>query len=742
MKSLSKTHKVVIFAVTLCAAIYATLRFTPYLELERFKERDYSTRVYDDKGQLLQILPLNDGLRREWTNLEDIPAEVVKYLLVSEDKRFYFHNGVDYSAILRAFFQNVKSRRTVRGASTITMQLVRIIEPSLPGEKRTVFTKLQEAFDAHRLESRLSKKEILELYLNNVPFGLNCEGVTSAARTIFGKNLHDLTESEICTLAIIPRRPSENNPFANPDLCAQKASELYTLVNKSNIQIDYSGLSRYTYPFEMPHYIQYLTKTLRAQNKTLPPELHLTANLELYNFVRNAALHALELSEDSRISNAAVLVIDNEKNSVLTWLGNANWYDFENSGQVDGVTALNQPGSSMKPFLYALGLETEYKPTSVLADVPKEFGSSNVYIPANFNNRFNGPVRYRVALASSLNIPAVTVLNTVGVDKYLAVLKKLGFNSLENVGESADLGLALGAGEVSLSELVPAFSVFMRDGNYIPLTYFQEDAEIEPLRVYQSDTARIISAFLSDKGARAKGFGYTQTFETEYPSIFKTGTSNQYQNIVALGATKKWTVGVWMGNFSGETVIGKTGSSLPAAIAKQILDYLMSSLPKESNNQFAQPDEYELCPVCALSGMLATPSCTSQVFEYVKNDDLPVPCSWHISNSGEVVYPSEYQQWFRLAQRRGKLDYQDSPLSIITPKNNCVFFFDDLKKDYLAVHVELTGGYSDSLRVEIDGSFYKYTSRPFSVDLPVKRGSHQAEFTCGNETVELNYVVK
>lgn len=732
----------VVFAVIL-AVIYAIFRFTPYPQLKKFLSRNYSTRIYDAQGELLQILPLENGLRREWTDYEDIPAEVKKYFLVAEDKRFFLHSGVDFGAILVAFKQNLTSKRTVRGASTITMQLVKIISPEIKQSSTAVsnpyLIKLRDIFNAFRLETRLSKKQILELYLNNVPFGLNCEGVTTAARTIFSKELNQLSPEEICCLAVIPRRPSANNPLINPEICVEKANLLYQRVNKTKTDINCSSFSRFEYPQKMPHYINYLKKEINP----MPAELHLAADLELFNYTQHLAMQALQESQNSRISNASVLVLDNENNSVLCWLGNANWFDEEHSGQVDGVLALNQPGSSMKPFLYAVGLEHGYNPSSVLADVPKEFGNSNVYIPANFNNRFNGPVRYRVALASSLNIPAVSILDDVGVPLYLQYLEKLGFESLKNTGVQADLGLALGAGEVSLKELATAFSVFTRDGKYIPLTYELDAPKGKSIQIYEKDTSRIIAKFLSDTSARAKGFGYTQTFETKYPSIFKTGTSNQYQNIVALGATPKWTVAVWMGNFSGETVIGKTGSSLPASIAKQVLDYLMSSPLGKFCGDFPEPDEYELHPVCLVSGMEPSKYCNSIVYEYFKVKEKYGTCDWHTGYSdGYVNYPSEYQQWFRLSNRNGGVNYSDSDLYILSPNNDSVFFYDPSNKERLAITVEATGGYEEFLTIEYDGKYYKKIGRPFVFDLPMELGFHKVKLYCGPNIQELTFEVR
>ena len=451
---------------------------------------------------------------------------------------------------------------------------------------------------------------------------------------------------------------------------------------------------------------------------------------------------ALEEARPSRITNGALLLLDNSDGSVLTWLGNGDFFDSENSGQIDGVLVKNQPGSSMKPFLYALAIENNIlQPGTVLADVPTEFGNEKLYIPENFNNRFNGPVRTRIALASSLNVPAVSTLNKLGVKTYLEKLYELGFESLRenDAGLKADLGLALGAGEVSLKELVPAFSVFVRDGTYLPLNYNNQLTNGRQL--YTADTSRIITSILSDKGARALGFGYTQTFQTDYPSIFKTGTSNQYQNIIALGATQHFTIGVWMGNFSGNTVIGKTGSSLPAWVAKNILDKI-----ENSTTPFPEPEHWHKERICSLSGQKACPNCRAVVTEYVKDGTELPDCSWHtsLSDSKEIstIYPPEYQQWLRSRPDKGLIEYALLPLTFITPKQDSLFFYSSLNKNQQAIPFEVTGGSESTLDIYYDENKIATIDRPFNFSLPVNRGDHSCRVQCGNEELILNFSVK
>lgn len=738
-------------------SILIILKIIPFKELNEFRTKPVSTRLYDCDNHLIQIIALEDGLRREWTDIESIPKEVQKLMLKAEDKRFYFHHGVDIFAVLNAFRQNTESSRTVRGASTITMQLAKMIYPE---ENRTFAVKIKDAINAIRIEAKLSKKQILELYLNSVPFGYNCEGITSAARMFYGKELKNLSTEEISCLSVITRRPKDYNPITNPKECAQRAS----LLNPK--EEDYENLLAtakaayiHSCPFLLPHYVNYLRQNYLSGMPQNQAELHLAVSLALQQVAENALNQALEQAEKSRISNGAILVLNNEDNSVIAWVGNGNFFDDQKQGQIDGITVQNQPGSSMKPFLYALALDTKaadgsslYYPSMVLPDVPLEFGEDRVYIPQNFNNRYNGPIRMRIALASSLNVPAVDLLDRIGVENYLEKLYQMNFTSLISQADVVDLGLALGVGEVTLAELAPAFSVFVRDGVYLPLSYEKHsEKEIKKIlkksgnQIYTRDTARILCSILSDKGARALGFGYTQTFQTEYPSIFKTGTSNQFQNIVALGATKEFTVAVWMGNHTGETVMGKTGSSLPAGAAKQILDYLeqYSKLSAEEK-QFPLPENYEKKQICSLSGMPAGKNCPGVVYEYVPKDLVQDDCNWHVLNGNKlsVIYPSEYQKWVRLYDVAGEVDYTSSVLTVNTPKNKSVFYYSNMNQDLQAIPVEVFGGQKEEAVVEYDDEPAFTIYRPFYFLLPVERGSHKCKISCDDESTEIFFEVK
>jgi penicillin-binding protein 1C len=757
--------RIAIGVVALFAALWLAARFSPYPQLKKFLARPYSVRYYDRNGILLQITPLSGGLRREIP--QAVPPQLKDVFVFAEDRRFYRHVGVDGLALLRAVFQNVTGGRRVSGASTITMQLARLIADNAQTEKQQtgrggLGRKIGETVNALRLEARFSKNEILEMYLNSLPFGFSTEGAASAARNFFASELSMLSPAQIFCLAVIPRRPGLYNPLENAETCVKAAAELQAAfsknkklkstwpllaeINGEDWKYAASSARRFAYPFAMPHLIRHINEGLTPDGKNPRGEIHLSVDLAFQRYIEGLIAGNVDRYYNSRLTNGAAIVIDNDNGEILAWVGSADFNNDRAAGQIDGVLALNQPGSSMKPFLYAMALENGFKPTDVIADIPVNFGESELYIPRNFNNRFNGPILFRAALASSLNIPAVYLLYRLGVKNYSNRLFSLGFDSLENSAEDAGLGLALGNAPVSLMELVRAFSVFPRDGVYIPLTWELGGGELQYRvttreQIFSADTARLICSFLSDSNARVMAFGRARNFQTPFTSMFKTGTANQYQSIVALGATPKYTAGVWMGNFTGETVIGKTGSSIPAAIARDSLVFLQSG-PRSAALGFPEPENWRMRRVCALSGMAPTDACFSVISEYRYHGEEGEPCTWHrtVNGRGEVVYPAEYQAWFTASVREGSLDYGSRPLEITTPREGFVYLSSPgIGRD--EIPVEVIGGNNDELRVTFNGDTFS-VGRPFVFSLPRIPGSYTLRVQNGGEEEEVSFTVE
>jgi len=743
--------------------MFLVFRFSPYKDLAAFLERPCSTRFYDRRGNLVQIIPLEEGLRREYAGIESIPPAVIEVFLTAEDERFYCHIGIDPPALLRAMFQNVREGRRISGASTITMQLARII--AAPA-RRGIFSKIAEILNAFRLEARFSKKEILGMYLNAIPFSFQTEGLASAARNFFASEISLLTPAEVFCLAVIPRRPAAYNPLTEKAACIEAARKLAGRFADNRRRLSafplYASLNdddwktvrpeRFAYPQLMPHLVRYVHAMLREQRGGTPADYALSADPDLQRMAEDLLADAIRRNAASRLNNGAALVIDNLSGEVLVWAGSADYNNEREGAQIDGVLTKSQMGSSMKPFLYALALEHGFKPSDVLADIPSKYGKEEIYIPQNFNNRFNGPVLFRTALGSSLNIPAVDLLYSLGVQNYGRFLASLGFTLSAEEIEHSGLGLALGNAPVSLAELAAAFAIFPRDGQTISLRFDTTDSfamdnfvtensdvaenetEKSNSQVISADTARLICSILSDHRARLLAFGRPVNFETPFPAIFKTGTANQFQSIVALGATPRFTAAVWMGNFTGETVIGRTGSSLPASIVRSLLLRLHSSAPVE---KFREPVGWIRIPVCALSGLAPLGDCPSVIEEYFPSGESLGPCTWH---AGGLSYPPEYQSWFLSRLREGELDYASALLEIVTPKDN-YSFLPSRGGENSSIPVEVIGGTNDELEVTHNGRTFT-VRRPFVFFLPYTPGRHSLTVRNGDESDTVQFTAE
>jgi len=766
-------------AVSLCLlAVHLFLRLTPYPELEAFRARSYGFAVHDRNGRLLRVFPADDGVRREWVPLGEIPPGVLRVFLHAEDRRFFLHPGIDPAAVAAAGVRNLRAGRTVSGASTVTMQLARMINPRGHGMRG----KIREGFDALRLEARLSKDEILELWINNIPFGSNIEGLPAAGRARFGREPAHLDDARAALLAVIPRRPALFDPAREPGMAVSAA---LSLSRRAGLGLDEATLTdaaaeaspdmlvEAKRPFFAPHFTDRVARLSRRETGT---RIRSTLDLDLQLFAERRLVSELSLLEANRVNNGAILVIDNQSGAVLVYVGSASWFDDAASGQIDGVTVRNQPGSTLKPFLFAQALENGFAPNDILPDIPTVFGGGEAYSPTNFNRRFHGPVRFRVALASSLNIPSVYVLERLGVGAFEEYLVRLGFDSIAESTMDHGLGLALGNAEVTLEELTRAFAVFPRGGRTLELRFTetrgQSSAGTLPpetpsadasLAVMSEYASWLVTDILADGPSRFLGFGQAPTMATTFPSIFKTGTANQFQHIWALGASPRYTVGVWMGNFSGETVIGRTGSSIPARIASDLLYALEGRRPETPGGALAgfprAPDTGNLreARICSLSGMAATPACPGIAREWLVAGTPLGSCTWHLPagtrGSGDFLaesgvarnspgnapeFPPEFQSWLAERFRRGTVA-QSGDSRIRLPVSGSVFHFNPaLSPEFQAIRVE-TVGFGPGALVYANGVLQGSVNHAGVFALPLRRGSHLivVEDGAGYDAVEI-----
>lgn len=713
--------------------------FLPGSDLKGFREHSYSTVILDRNGYELRVVPLKEGLRREYSEYSAIPDEVRKVFIKSEDKRFLSHFGVDVSAFIRAIGQNLKSKEIVSGASTITMQLAQILNPHDGG----IAGKLKEMLIALRYEANFSKEEIFAAWISSLPYGQNIEGISCASRKYFDCKPESLSVFQATLLAIIPRAPKYYNPEDNP---AQLTERIFSNFGNSSLSLTRvqiaavlneanSNARDFEWPFFAPHFCNAVLKNIPEQNNE-SNQIKTSLDLDKQFLLEHILQRKVYSARNNRITNGAGLVLDPETREVLAYAGSVDYFSMENLGMNDGVQVKNQPGSTLKPFLYELAMEEGVTAASLLPDIPMQLGKGELYLPMNFNNRFNGPVRLRVALASSLNIPAVYMLQETGVKKFMERLSSLGFSSFQDGDDYYGLGIALGGVDVSLMELTNAYCSFADNGMYKTPVYFLTSEEQQGVKVMEDIPVSIIQDILTDPLGRLTGFGSFETAARNKQAMFKTGTSNQFNNIWALGVTPEITAGVWMGNFSGDTVIGKPGSSLPAQTVAEFLSELDLEEEFKLHNQLVA---YEICP---LSGKLINGNCPDSFIEYFQPEIVPKICNFH-TGSG-IVYPSEYAGW--LEQSALTADMTKSGLGglqILSPIQEARFYIDPyVNRESQQILVEVISGTDDTIELYFNKELISSAQYYVKAFFPLIEGTHIIEAVSGELMDQITFTVE
>jgi penicillin-binding protein 1C len=490
----------------------------------------------------------------------------IKAILAAEDRRFYAHGPIDWLAAARAGFQSLRCLCGAGGASTITMQLARA-HFELPSGLRG---KVMQIWDAARIEAGASKDQILNAYVNRVAMGGNIYGVEAAARTYFGIPASDLDLAQAALLAGLPNDPVGLQPRTH----WHRARARMRAVLDAMVSAGYITRGEAQMAARESVHVRTAGGTLVAAQQMLfrlAPQassgsVRTTIDLPLQLFVQSQAHDVVAALAGRNVTQAAALVIDNRNGEVLAYVGSTDYFDDAYLGKNDGVQMLRQPGSTLKPFLYEYALERRtIRPYTILADVPTSYAIPNgeAYSPEDYSASFAGPVSVRVALADSLNVPAVRVLSAVGVPSFLARLQTLGFSDLQRSPDYYGLGLTLGAGEVTLWDLAHAYMTLARGGSAIPLRTVMGASAPAATQVGDRFSWELVADMLADRYARAKSFGVGSVIDTPFPSLVKTGTSSDYRDTWTVGATPEYTVAVWTGNFSGapmRRIAGVTGA--------------------------------------------------------------------------------------------------------------------------------------------------------------------------------------
>ena len=570
---------------------------------------EYSTIITDDKGEVVHAFLTRDQQWRMKTELSEISPLLKKTIIQKEDKYFYSHPGVNLFAMTRAMVKNVLKWKRTSGASTITMQVARALEP----RRRTYFNKLIEVFRAFQLEWKYSKDDILQMYVNLLPYGGNIQGVKSASILYFGKNPDHLSLGEITALSVIPNKPSSLVIGRTNQQIVEQRNKWLRVFAREGIFTNKEIEDAMNEPLNatrghVPDYIPHLANKLRNQGEIVHTHINMNKQSNIEKLVGDYA----RATAFKNIRNAAVMVIDNQTHEVIAYVGSSNFLDTADGGQVNGAASIRQPGSTLKPLLYGLcfdeGLLT---PKRIMTDVPIDYSG---YAPENYDRKFNGYVTTEYALEHSLNIPAVKSLHMLGKDKFVNELVRCGFRQIARDRQKLGLSIILGGCGTSLEEMTSLYSVFANDGKFSSPSFTQSDTGAAKMskRILSPAATFMINDILSK--VNRPDFPMSWQSTEHLPKIaWKTGTSYGRRDAWSIGYNKHYTVGVWVGNFSGLGVPDLSGAN----IATPLLFKIFNTIDYDSDEEwFSQPKDCELRMVCSETGMIPSDECHNLVSDY------------------------------------------------------------------------------------------------------------------------------
>mgnify|MGYP002593914765 FL=1 len=674
---------IIVFIIT--CGIY--VRFDAENTEKIFEDR-YSVSVLDNNGKIIGVY-LNKDEQWHLKSADEIPEKLKRAVMVFEDKNFYSHKGVDFSAVVRAVKDNIFEKRRT-GASTITMQAVKMAQP----KERNYFNKYLEIVHAFKLEKYYKKDEILKMYLNNAPYGGNIVGYKTASYMYFRKSPEELTWSEAALLAVLPNSPGLMNVEKNREKLIEKRNFLLKKLYEENF-IDERQYKislkepvpdkRYSFPVLAPH----LVRRLVNENKD-KKIIKSTIDSEIQKKTEKAVKDYSEFLKLSGINNTAVLIINNKNYEVISYAGSQDFYDFKNNGQVDGITAKRSPGSLLKPFLYAKVIDEGIAaPQSKIPDVPLYFSN---FSPQNANKKYYGMVEMRDALIKSLNIPFVELLKDYGEDKFFYFLKDI-LNFEDRNPERYGLSLILGTKEFTMEEIGILYSGLANYGNFKNLKYTEESTE-EGRQLLTKGASYLTLTTMRE----LERPGMEKFYREKNPVSWKTGTSHGRRDGWAAGITPEWTVVVWTGNFTGEGNPNLTG----VYTGGNLLFNILKILPK-TEKDFIIPSDLEKIEVDKETGYRLKYDVPYKEIFYPK-DAKPLKASPYykkifVNKNGEeidsrdesfnereekyiLVYPLEVVNYFvrenldvsnifseKTAKKTIKFIYPKNNLKIIVPKD-------------------------------------------------------------------------
>ena len=725
---------------------------------QEIKQIGYSQTVLDKDGNILRVFLGSKGRWLLPVELSEINPNLVNATIGIEDKRFWNHHGVDPLAVLRSAWLNVAHQKILTGASTLSMQVIRLLED----RPRTFPNKIVEAVHALWLESIYSKKEILKLYFELAPYGGNIHGVKAASWRYFKKRPMDLTLDECALLAGIPQSPSRLRPDRHPER-AKKRREMVLKSMLANAYISQAQFAvsnsesveagHYSFPFAAPHF-----GIWAHQKYPMEPVLKTSLDPLLQDMAEKMLKDRLSELSAYGVQNGAVVILENKSGNIRALVGSNDFFDKDHSGQVNGALSKRSPGSCLKPFTYAIGFDLGlYTPRMVLADVPVQYQG---YAPLDYSKKYRGPVTVRESLADSLNVPAVEVLQKTGYQKLYTFLKQAGITTLTKQPEQYGLSLTLGTAEVRLLELVNAYAVLARLG----ISQAYAGLESEPLskqdRLMSDASAYLVADILEDS-ERLASSGFVGNRQSLPRIAWKTGTSYGNHDAWTVAYNPEYTIGVWLGNFSGKPSKSLVGIEAAAPVALRLFERIYTGKPAP---WYEKPTSVRTRKVCLLSGEPVSAICPHSADDFfISGASMDKQCSIHkkfmIDNEtgmavdeiakGHSVKERVYEVWPQaihtwLEQHDPAYvsppimengidmakDWEGAKPKILSPVNQCEYYLDQSRKAGQQLVLKADGSYeSRKLFWFINGQYVNEGRAGEGFFWPMHEGRHRITVT-------------
>ena len=602
-----------IVGAALLAAIFAGIRLWPHPPLQNWKPT--STAVYDDRGRLLRLVLASDDRYRLWVPLKQMSPQLVEAVLLHEDRWFWWHLGFSPYALLRGAWVTYVRHGNRTGGSTITMQLARLLWPL---NTRTPLGKLEQVARAVQLELFYPKRQLLEAYLNYAPYGGNVEGAEAASLVYFGKPVRALSLPEALAIAVIPQNPGRfvrhgraANLAINTRLTASRGRLYARWLQSYPADVSLKPLfalpltmkSVSALPFEAPHAVEQILQARQVAGESVAPRLATTLDLDLQHGLERQIGQYIARNSDNGIHNASAILVDTRDMGVKALVGSANYFDRDLHGQVNGTLARRSPGSTLKPFVYALGFDQGVlHPETVLRDVPTAFGP---YTPENFDGRFLGPITATDALNRSRNIPAVWIAAQLHSPDFYQFLQGAGVGQLASE-EHYGLALVLGGGEISMQELATLYAMLANDGVLRPLRFRAADPQTHGTQLVSTEASFMVMSML---GEHVRPDESTGAQPVQSPVYWKTGTSWAFRDAWTAGIFGPYVLIVWVGNFDGSGNPAFVGVDAAAPLFFQIVDAVRDESINLPERTLRPPRGVKRVEICLATGDLPNRWC-------------------------------------------------------------------------------------------------------------------------------------